>query len=175
MPSNRASGGHFFLGLAFGLGEVRAMIRRLCAGLRMNIRLTALSVSSPRDSGFSSAFACGSLSDIAALYHVAVGSVIIQLIGTNGSSYLLMARRDFTSSPAVISRRACPIAGEARCQIKLRKKRAWAKSSRAFWDFTENVSGIHLPIAWGFRICVRLFWDYLSPSLHQSGLPVGKP
>ena len=69
MPSNRAFGGHFFLGWAFGLGEVRAIIRRLWAGLRLNIRLTALSASSPRDRGVSAGLGCGGLSDIAGLYH----------------------------------------------------------------------------------------------------------
>jgi hypothetical protein len=115
MPYNRASGRHFFFGLAFGFGDVRAMIRRLCAGLRLNIRLTALSASSPRDSGGSAGLDCGGLSSILALYHAAIVSGIIRLIGNDGSNYPSTLWRGSIPSPAVEPRRACPIAGEKSC------------------------------------------------------------
>jgi hypothetical protein len=91
------------------------MIRRLWAGLRLNIRLTALSVSSPRDRGFSGALDCEGLSDIAALYHGGDASGIIQLIGIDGSSYPSKAQLGVSASPAAAPSRARPIAGDDSC------------------------------------------------------------
>src|SRR5271170_4152017 len=109
MRGDSPPSGHLRFGLAFGLGEVRAMIRRLCAGLRLNIRLTALSASSPRDSGFSAGFGCGDLSGIAPLYHADRAFGIIQLIGIDGSSYPSQARHGVSASPAAATCRARPI------------------------------------------------------------------